>query len=72
MSDRTVIRQDASVGKFDSPTDGGSENSSHDSALRRELHSISSSEINQSDIPIRKKTQALDVAPSLPPLSIDG
>lgn len=72
MSDRIVIRQDVSVGNFNSPTDGASENNSHDSALRRELHPISSSETNQRDIAIKAKKQALDAAPSLPPLSIDG
>lgn len=72
MSDRTETRKEASVGEFYLPTDSGAENSSHDSALRRELHSISSVRTNQSDIPIRKETQALDAASSLPPLSIDG
>ncbi len=72
MSDIAVTRHDASVGKFNSPTDGGYEKSTHDSALRRELHSISSSETNQRDIAIKAKKQALDAAPSLPRLSIEG
>ncbi len=72
MSDRIVIRQDVSVGNFNSPTDGASENNSHDSALRRELHSISSIGTNQNDLAIKAKKQALDAAPSLPPLAIDS
>ncbi len=72
MSDRTGTRQDASVGKLNSLTDGGSENSSHDNALRRELHSISSIGTNQNDVAVKRKTQALDAAPSLPRLSIEG